>query len=210
MFKKLLATVLALFAAAVFAASVDVNKASQAELEAVKGIGPSIAGKILDERKKGQFKDWTDMVDRVKGVGEGNAAKFSTEGLTVNGAAFAGAPAKPAAAKKEDKPAAKAEAKKDAAPATAAPAAATTAAPAAKADAKPAAMSADDKKAAAKKEKEDKKAAAAKEKEDKKAAKAAKAEEAKKAKADKAAAAKAAKEAKATAAAAPASAAAKK
>ena len=52
------------------------------------------------------------MVVRVKGVGEGNAAKFSTDGLTVNGAAFAGAPAKaaaPAAAKKEDKPAAKAD-----------------------------------------------------------------------------------------------------
>ena len=49
MFKTLLATLLALFAAAALA--VDVNKATQAELEAVKGIGPSIATKILDERK---------------------------------------------------------------------------------------------------------------------------------------------------------------
>ena len=198
MIKKLLVAMLALFAAVAFAA-VDANKATQAELEAVKGIGPAIAGKILDERKKGSFKDWQDMVDRVKGVGENNAAKFSAEGLTVNGAAFAGAPAKAAApaAKKEDKPMAKAEEKKAAAPA-AAPATAT--APAAKADAKadakPAAMSADDKKAAAMKEKEDKKAA-----------KAAAAEEAKKAKADKAAAKKAAKEDKPAAAAAPASAA---
>src|SRR5258706_14221119 len=88
MFKKLLATVLALFAAAVFAASVDVNKASQAELEAIKGIGPSIAGKILDERKKGSFKDWGDLIERIKGVGEANAAKFSAEGLTVNGTSF--------------------------------------------------------------------------------------------------------------------------
>ena len=154
MLKKILAAILALSAALAFAA-VDANKATQAELESVKGIGPAIATKILDERKKGSFKDWKDMVDRVKGVGEGNAAKFSTEGLTVNGAAFAGAPAKPAAAK----PAAK----KDDAPA-AAPAAATTA---------PAAMSDADKKAAAKKEKEDKKAAAKQAKEDKKAAKAA-------------------------------------
>ena len=52
MFKKFLAVLAMLFAAAAFAA-VDVNKASQAELEGLKGIGPAIAGKILDERKKG-------------------------------------------------------------------------------------------------------------------------------------------------------------
>ena len=126
MIKKILAAMLALFAAVAFAA-VDANKGTQAELEAVKGIGPSIAGKILDERKKGSFKDWQDMVDRVKGVGEGNAAKFSTGGLTVNGAAFTGAPAKaaaPAAAKKDDKAAAKKAAKEDKPAAAAAPASA--------------------------------------------------------------------------------------
>ncbi len=193
MIKKLLAILLALFAAVAFAA-VDANKATQAELEAVKGIGPAISTKIIDERKKAPFKDWNDMVERVKGVGEGNAAKFSTEGLTVNGAAFTGAAPAAAAAKKEAKPAAaaKAEEKKSAATA-AAPAAA--AAPMAKAEAKadvkadakatdkPAAMSADDKKAAAKKAKEEKAAAAKKAKEDKAAA-------AIKAKEDKAAAAK--------------------
>ena len=101
MIKKLLAAVLALFAAAAFAA-VDVNKATQADLESIKGIGPVIATKILDERKKGTFKDWNDMVSRVKGVGEGNAAKFSSDGLTVNGAAYTGAPA--AAPKADTKP----------------------------------------------------------------------------------------------------------
>ena len=57
MFKKILAALLACFAAAAFA-SVDINKANQAELEAVKGVGTVTAGKILDERKKGSFKDW--------------------------------------------------------------------------------------------------------------------------------------------------------
>ena len=94
MFKKLLFSLLALFAAAAFAA-VDANKADQAALESIKGIGPSISGKIIDERKKAPFKDWPDMVDRVKGIGDGNAAKFSEGGLTVNGASFKGAPAKP-------------------------------------------------------------------------------------------------------------------
>lgn len=89
MLKTLLATILALFTAMAFAA-VDVNKADQAELETVKGIGPSISTKILAERKKGAFKDWTDLVDRVQGVGPGNAARFSADGLTVNGSAFNG------------------------------------------------------------------------------------------------------------------------
>ncbi|MEO7008338.1 MAG: helix-hairpin-helix domain-containing protein, partial [Caldimonas sp.] len=114
MIKKLLAVLLALFAAAAFAA-VDANKATQAELESIKGIGPAISTKIIDERKKGSFKDWNDMVTRVKGVGEHNAAKFSTDGLTVNGAGFSGAPA-------ATKPAAKSAMKAD----TKAPAAADT------------------------------------------------------------------------------------
>ena len=104
MFKKLAALTLALFTFAAFAA-VDVNKATQAELDGIKGIGPGISGKILDERKKGNFKDWTDLVDRVKGVGEGNAAKFSAEGMTVNGAGFKGAAAAPAKDAKSAAPA---------------------------------------------------------------------------------------------------------
>lgn len=109
MLKKILALVAMLYAAACFAA-VDVNKATAAELDSVKGIGPGISTKILDERKKGSFKDWTDFVARVQGVGEGNAAKFSKEGLTVNGEAFKSTA--PVAKKAESK---KAEAAKPAA-----------------------------------------------------------------------------------------------
>ena len=81
------AGLLALISAAAFAA-VDVNKASQAELEAVKGIGPSMSGRMLDARKSGSFKDWSDLQSRVKGVGAAKSAKLSAEGLTVNGAEF--------------------------------------------------------------------------------------------------------------------------
>ena len=94
MIKKLLGALLALFAAVAFAA-VDANTATQAELEAVKGVGPALSTKIIDERKKAPFKDWQDMITRVKGVGEHNSVKFSTAGLTVNGAAFVAPPAKP-------------------------------------------------------------------------------------------------------------------
>ncbi len=107
MFKKLLAFFAAMTVAVAFAA-VDVNKATPAELDGIKGIGPSISTKIVDERKKGSFKSWEDFIERVKGVGQGNAAKFSAEGLTVGGAGYKGAAAAPA--KKDDKSAAPAKA----------------------------------------------------------------------------------------------------
>jgi competence protein ComEA len=89
--KNVLVTLAAALAAAVAVAAVDVNKATQAELEAVKGIGPGIAARILNEREKAPFTDWDDLANRVKGVGQANAAKFSAAGLTVGGATFKGA-----------------------------------------------------------------------------------------------------------------------
>lgn len=91
MFKKFVAALAALLAATAFAA-VDANKATQAELEAISGIGPVISTLIVSERKKGDYKDWNDFFTRVKGVGDRSAAKFSAGGLTVNGKAYAGAP----------------------------------------------------------------------------------------------------------------------
>ena len=96
MFKRILVALLAFFAFSVLAA--DANTATQADLEAVKGIGPAIATKIIDARKNGNFKDWPDLVTRVKGIGDKSAAKLSTAGLTVNGAAMSGSPAVPAKA----------------------------------------------------------------------------------------------------------------
>ena len=117
MLKKILAVLAMLYAAAAFAA-VDVNTAKAADLDGVKGIGPVMSKRILDERKKGKFKSWEDLISRVKGLGESSAAKLSAEGLTVDGTEF-----KAAAAKKEEKKDAKAdkkEAKADAKTATAA------------------------------------------------------------------------------------------
>lgn len=111
MFKKILALVVMLSATLALAA-VDVNKANDTQLDAIKGIGPSTSRMILDERKKGEFKSWENLIERVKGVGAARAAKLSAEGLTVSGAPYKGAAA-PAAAKgkeaKADKKMAKAE-----------------------------------------------------------------------------------------------------
>jgi competence protein ComEA len=105
MFKKLLAFFAAMSLVAAFAA-VDVNKATEAELDGIKGIGPVTTKLILSERKKGEFKNWDDFVARVKGVGDKSAAKFSAEGMTVSGATYPGASAAPAKANatKTDKP----------------------------------------------------------------------------------------------------------
>lgn len=102
MFKKLLLGIAALIATMGFAfAQVEVNKADQAALDGIKGIGPAVSKTILDERKKGgDFKDWPDFEKRVKGVGAKNAVKFSAAGLTVNGSAKPNAPAAAQADKK--------------------------------------------------------------------------------------------------------------
>ncbi len=112
MFKSLMAA-LAMLVVAGSAFAVDVNRATQAELEALTGVGPAIATKIMDERKKSSFKDWNDFIERVKGVGEGNAAKLSADGLTVAGATYKGVAAAPAAKAADTKADPKATAKKE-------------------------------------------------------------------------------------------------
>jgi competence protein ComEA len=101
MLRKILVALLAAVTLNAFAA-VDANRASQADLETVKGIGPGLSAKILKARESGTFRDWNDLVDRVGGIGSGNAAKFSQAGLTVGGSAYdASAPtAAPAKAQK--------------------------------------------------------------------------------------------------------------
>ncbi len=70
-------------AAGLAAATVDANLATQAELEAVRGVGPGLAETILAERRKAPFKDWADFVARVKGVGATSAARLAAAGLGV-------------------------------------------------------------------------------------------------------------------------------
>ncbi|MDB5876905.1 MAG: hypothetical protein JWQ41_319 [Variovorax sp.] len=92
MFKKILAAMAMLAAVTAFAA-VDVNKGTAAELDGLKGVGPSMSKHIIEAREQGAFKNWSDFMTRVKGIKEKKAAKLSSEGMTVNGQAFDGATA---------------------------------------------------------------------------------------------------------------------
>lgn len=76
-------------------AEADVNQADVAALDGIRGIGPSMSRKILVERENGRFKNWTDLMDRVPGVKVKIAAKFSAQGLTVNGQSFLETPTSP-------------------------------------------------------------------------------------------------------------------
>lgn len=114
MFRKILATA-ALLSATLAIAAVDVNKATEAELDSVKGIGPATSKLIIQERKRGDFKSWDDFVSRVKGVGEARATHLSEAGLTVGGKGYTPAKANGKAEAAVDKKAAKAEAKAEAA-----------------------------------------------------------------------------------------------
>jgi competence protein ComEA len=65
-------------------AGVEVNTATEAELDSVRGLGPSSTARILEARQQGPFKDWADLMHRVKGIRAFSAARLSDNGLTVN------------------------------------------------------------------------------------------------------------------------------
>jgi competence protein ComEA len=101
-FTRLIAGVAAFFMlVGVAFADVDVNKGDQAALDSVKGIGPVISKRIIDERQAhGPYKNWADFENRVKGIGDKKAATLSQSGLTVNGQPMPNAPAPSAATNK--------------------------------------------------------------------------------------------------------------
>lgn len=64
-------------------AAVNINTATQSELESVKGLGPSKAKAIIAYREKnGAFKSVNDL-DKVKGFGKASIEKLKGE-LTVD------------------------------------------------------------------------------------------------------------------------------
>jgi competence protein ComEA len=103
--KKWLFALFAMLVSVAALAAVNVNTASQQELETLKGIGPVKAKAIIDYRSKnGPFKTPADLVN-VPGIGEKTVEKLKAD-LAFGGAA-APAAAKPAAPAPAPAPAAK-------------------------------------------------------------------------------------------------------
>ncbi len=64
-------------AVAIVLTPVDVNSATADELELLPGVGPSLAGRIvLDRQERGRFASPADL-DRVKGIGPTTVAKLA-------------------------------------------------------------------------------------------------------------------------------------
>ena len=82
---KLFVLIIALFAFAGGAyAAVNINSATQAELETLQGIGPAKAKAIVDHRKKnGPFKSANDL-EKVNGIGPGIMKRLRKD-ITVGG-----------------------------------------------------------------------------------------------------------------------------
>ena len=89
MWKKIAGALLTLgFAGLTWAQQIDLNKASEVELDALKGVGPVLTKAVMDERKKAPFKDWEDATNRVKGLGPQKASSLSEQGVRVQGSAY--------------------------------------------------------------------------------------------------------------------------
>ncbi len=65
--------------------ALDINLANEAELDSIKGMGPSLSAKVLEARTQGPFKDWNDLMNRVSGIQKNKAKQFAKQGVTVNG-----------------------------------------------------------------------------------------------------------------------------
>ena len=86
-----------LWAGSLFSAhALEINQASEAELDSVRGMGPAMSRAILAERQRKPFADWADLMRRVKGIRSASAERFAAQGLTVNGQTWSvPPPAKP-------------------------------------------------------------------------------------------------------------------
>ncbi len=73
-------------------AQVDLNKAKEMELDGLSGIGPAVTREIMNERQKAPFRDWADVMQRVKGIGPKKAASLSEQGVRVQGQSYGRAP----------------------------------------------------------------------------------------------------------------------
>ncbi len=100
MTKKIATAVATLMLAGIAWAQVDLNKATEIELDGLKGVGPTLTREVMAERKKAAFRDWPDVMQRVKGIGPKKAASLSEQGVRVQGQGYAQAPAPAKAAPK--------------------------------------------------------------------------------------------------------------
>jgi competence protein ComEA len=65
--------------------ALDINQATEAELDSFKGMGPALSAKVLQARAQAPFANWDDLAQRVSGMGPQKLKRFSQQGMTING-----------------------------------------------------------------------------------------------------------------------------
>lgn len=76
--------------------ALDLNLATEAELDALSGVGPAFTARVMQARADQPFIHWSDFMRRVKGVREPTALKLSQQGARIRGEPFPPPPARPA------------------------------------------------------------------------------------------------------------------
>jgi competence protein ComEA len=82
------ATAIALCVLAGSASALNIQQATEAELDSLRGLGPSLTAKVLAARAEKPFENWADLMQRVNGIREATAQRLSDQGLTVQGLAY--------------------------------------------------------------------------------------------------------------------------
>jgi competence protein ComEA len=95
MIKKMTTAIVSVMLAGIAWAQVDLNKATEIELDGLKGLGPAMTREVMREREKALFRDWPDVMQRIKGIGPKKAANLSAQGVRVKDQGYGQAPAYP-------------------------------------------------------------------------------------------------------------------
>jgi competence protein ComEA len=63
--------------------ALDLNTATEAELDGLSGVGPAFTARVMQARAERPFQDWADFIRRVKGVQERTAWRLSQQGARI-------------------------------------------------------------------------------------------------------------------------------
>jgi competence protein ComEA len=72
--------------------ALDLNTATEAELDSLAGFGPAFTARVMQARTERSFTDWRDFMRRVKGVKESTALRLSRQGARIQHMPFTSVP----------------------------------------------------------------------------------------------------------------------
>jgi competence protein ComEA len=68
--------------------ALDLNTATEAELDGLSGFGPAFTARVMQARAEHPFHNWADFMRRVKGVRERTAWRLSQQGARIQQAPY--------------------------------------------------------------------------------------------------------------------------